>query len=274
MLLILQNVFADFPVEQPGSRAAAMGYSVTAFNDPWSLFYNQAGLSYVENPWIGIHHENRFLSPDLNFSAIGGILPVRVGALGLSVKRLGFSQFSQSKLALAYGMKLAPTLSAGIQLNAHHVYIAGEYGSALVLSAEGGILYSPTENLAIGFHVVNPTRSKIIEDQRIPTVFNLGLAYQLSDMVLIAPGVESNLGANTSFKLGIEFIPIKGLSFRAGMASEPSLFSLGVGYQISSLQMDIAFTRHEILGYTPHFSVSYRFKDRQESGESAVNSRQ
>ncbi len=260
---------ADFPQEQPGSRAASLSYSAAALTDSWSLFYNQAGLGFAEHSWVGVHHENRFITPELNFSAIGVILPVRVGTLGVSVKRLGFSQFGQTKFGLAYGMKLAPTFSAGVQLNAHHVFIAGEYGSATVMSAEGGIIYSPSDRLNIGVHIVNPTRSKLLEEPRIPTMFNLGLAYQISEMVLVTSGVEKSLDDPFSFKAGVEFMPIKNLAFRTGMASKPSLISFGVGYQVASIQMDLAFTRHEILGYTPHFSLSYLFGSNKQKSSTA-----
>jgi len=259
------NASASYPEEQPGSRAAALGYGFTGFADGWGLFYNQAALGYLENVWIGVHHENRFLSPDLSFSAIGGIIPVKPGALGVSIKRLGFSQYNQTQAGLAYGMKLANSLSAGIQLNVHHVYIAGEYGSTTAFSAEVGILYNPTQNLSIGLHVFNPTRSKIYVDEsmpeegRMPTVINLGLAYQLSKMVTINAGVENHVDNQASFKGGIEFSPIDNLYFRTGIASNPSLLGFGLGYSLSNLIMDLAFTRHEYLGYTPHISLSYQF---------------
>jgi hypothetical protein len=258
---------ADLPEEQPSSRDASLGYSGIGLIDGWSLFRNQAGLGYQDFIWVGAHHENRFITPELNFSAIGLIVPVKMGAFGISLKRLGFNLFSQSKLGLAYGMKLAPTLSAGVQLNAHQVYVAGEYGSVYAVTAEGGILYSPSKNLNVGFHVANPTRSKISEDERIPTIINLGLAYQLSEMVLVTGAVEKNLDANFSFKAGLEFVPIKNLSFRTGMATNPSQICFGLGYQISSVQMDIAFTRHAQLGYTPHFSVSYVFDRGKRKGD-------
>lgn len=182
---------------------------------------------------------------------------------------MGFSQFNQTKAGIAYGMKLAPTFSAGIQLNAHRVYFAGEYGSTTAFSAEGGIIYSPTSSLDIGFHILNPTRSRLYDEERIPTILNLGLAYQLSEMVNVTAGVEKNIDADFAFKAGIEFMPINNLYFRTGMASNPSLLSFGLGYEYSSIQFDFAFTRHEILGYTPHFSLSYTFgqKDRTLSTE-------
>lgn len=259
LIIVSLNIYADFPEEQPSSRAASIGYSGAALTDGWSLFHNQAGLGYQDSYWAGVHHENRFISPELSFSALGAFVPFKSSALGFSIKRLGFSQFSQTKFGLAYGMKLAPTLSAGVQLNMHHVYIAGEYGSSSAFSAEGGIIYSPTESLFIGLHVVNPTRSRFYDEERIPTLFNLGIAYQLSEKVLITTGAEKNLDKDFAFKGGIEFVPIQRLSFRTGFSSNPSILSFGLGYQIASLQIDLAFTRHEILGYTPHFSLSYVF---------------
>lgn len=253
---------AGLPEEQPGSRAAALSYSVTSLTDGWSLFHNQAGLGYQEHAWIGVHHENRFITSELNFSALGGIVPVKSGALGLSIKRLGFSEFNQTKVGLAYGMKLAPTLSAGIQLNAHHLYFAGEYGSTTAFSAEGGIIYTPANNFSVGVHVINPTRSRLYDEERIPTLLNLGLSYQLSEVLMVSAGAEKNLDADFSFKAGIEFVPINSFYLRAGMASNPSLLSFGLGYKISAIQIDMAFTRHEYLGYTPHFSLAYTFGDK------------
>lgn len=256
---ITPTVFADIPEEQPGSRAAGLCYSVTSLTDAWSLFHNQAGLGFQENPWVGVHHENRFISPDLSFSAIGGVIPVKPGALGIGIKRLGFSQFSQTKLGLAYGMKLAPTLSAGIQLNGHHLFFAGEYGSTTTFSAELGIIYTPAENLNVGMHVVNPTRSKLHENERLPTVVNLGISYQLSNMLMVTGGAEKNIDAAFTFKAGIEFLPINDFYIRAGMSTNPSQLGFGMGYRVAPIQIDFAFSYHEYLGYTPHFSLSYTF---------------
>ena len=126
-----------------------------------------------------VHHENRFITPELNFSALGSIIPVRPGSLGISIKRLGFSQFSQTKAGLAYGMKLMPTLSAGVQLNVHHVYIAGNMVVPQPLRPKG-ILYIPFPDLAVGLHILNQ-REVNPTDERIPTIVDFGLAYTLGE---------------------------------------------------------------------------------------------
>lgn len=250
---------ADLPYETPGSRAAALAYSTASLTDAWSLFYNQAGLGFQEHAWVGVHHENRFVTSELAFSALGGIIPLKPGALGISIKRLGFSKFNQTKFGLAYGMKLAPTLSAGVQLNAHHLYFAGEYGSTTSFSAEGGIIYTPTQNLSIGAYVFNPTRSRLFEEERISTTFNLGVSYQISPVVLVTVGAQQDINHPIDLKAGIEFIPINNLYLRGGFSSNPALLSFGIGYKISALEIDLTFSRHEYLGYTPHFSLAYAF---------------
>ncbi|HOP03803.1 MAG TPA: hypothetical protein PLE67_04950 [Tenuifilaceae bacterium] len=259
-----KSLLATYPEEQPSARAASLGYGVVAIAEEWSLFYNQASLGFLENSWVGVHHENRFISPDLSFSAVGGIWVAKPGALGFSVKRLGFSKFSQTQAGLAFGMKLLPNLAVGVQANFHHVYVAGEYGSTSAFSAEGGILYTPGEKLSVGLHFFNPTRSKIYDDERMPTKINLGLAYKLSDMVLVTSGVGASTDSRTNFMVGVEFSPIKSLYFRTGVMTEPSTICFGMGYNVKSLKMDIAFSRNEYLGFTPHVSLSYQFGSKKE----------
>ena len=257
---------ADLPYEIPGSRAASLAYSTTSLTDGWSLFHNQAGLGFQEHAWVGVHHENRFITPELAFSALGGIIPLKPGALGVSIKRLGFSKFNQTKFGLAYGMKLAPTLSAGVQLNAHHLFFAGEYGSTTSFSAEGGIIYTPTQSFSIGAYVFNPTRSRLHEEERISTTLALGVSYQISPMVLVTAGAQQDINHPIDLKAGIEFIPINNLYLRGGFSSNPTLLSFGVGYKFSGFEIDLAFSRHEYLGYTPHFSLAYAFGQKLAKG--------
>ncbi len=254
-----QSVLAGIPYGFPGSRASAMGNTGVGIVDMWSVFNNQAGIAFLEHPSIGLHHENRFFSPDLNFSALGFVYPIKPGTFGLSVKRLGFTEFSQTKAGLAYGMKLAPRFSAGVQINMHNVNVSGGYGQTSAFSVEAGLYYTPSKNLSIGVHVVNPSRSKIYDDERIPTIFNLGLAYKLGEKVLLTAAAEKNLDTDPNFKAGLEYSPINNLFFRTGFATNPSLLCFGLGYNYKGLQFDFAFSKHQYLGYTPQISLSYIF---------------
>lgn len=266
--LCTQSAFAGLPEGVPGSRAAAMGNTGVSIVDSWSVFSNQAALAFIEHSSIGLHHESRFISPDLSFSALGFVYHVKPGTFGMSVKRLGFTEFSQTKAGLAYGMKLAPRFSAGVQINLHNVNASGVYGQATAFSVEAGLYYTPSKNLSVGVHVVNPSRSKIHGDERIPTVFNLGIAYKLGEKVILTGAAEKNLDFDPNFKAGLEYSPINNLFFRTGFSTNPSLLSFGLGYNYRGLQFDFAFAKHQYLGYTPQVSLSYVFGAKSANSES------
>lgn len=255
----VQTAFAGLPEGIPGSRAGAMGNTGVSLVDIWSVFNNQAALAYIEYPSLGLHHENRFISPDLSFSALSFVYPVKPGTLGLSVKRLGFTEFSQTKAGLAYGMKLAPRFSAGVQINMHNVNASGVYGQTSAFSVEAGLYYTPSKSMSVGIHVVNPSRSKIHTDERIPTIINLGVAYKLGDKVILTGAAEKNIDKDPNFKMGLEYTPINNLFFRTGFSTNPSLLGFGLGYRYRGLHFDFAFSKHQYLGYTPQVSLSYIF---------------
>lgn len=258
VLITPGQIWADLPDHQPSSRAAALGYGTHALVDGWSVFTNQGAMAMGSGTWVGVHHENLYFSPDLSFSAIGVSLPLGRGVAGVSIKRFGFSEFNQSKGGVAFGLKLTPNLALGVQGNVHHIWAAGVYGDESALTAEGGLIYLPNKNLSIGFHVLNPTRSRIYDDQRIPTMLRLGASYRMGNMLMLVGGVEKGLDTSPMASAGVEFQPSPRMVLRTGFASNPSIACFGVGYLLGRLTMDIAFTYHQRLGTTPHFSISYQ----------------
>jgi len=53
---------------------------------------------------------------------------------------------------------------------------------------------------------------------------------------------------------------IKDFFIRAGISTNPVQNSFGIGYVHNRLKADIAFSTHQLLGITPHFTVIYEFK--------------
>jgi hypothetical protein len=119
----------------------------------------------------------------------------------------------------------------------------------------------PLKNLYIGAHVFNPTKAKIAEydDERIPTIFRIGLGYNFSDKVLVSIESEKDIEYDPSFKFGIEVIMKKYVYLRAGISTNPVLNTFGIGYALKRFKVDIAFSKHPVLDYTSHISMSYSF---------------
>jgi len=223
------------------------------------MFNNQAGLGWQRNYWAGVYHENKYLVKELSYSSFGGCIPVKPGTLGIALTHFGYSQFSQSQFGLSYGMMLSKTIAAGIGINYHSIHLANGYGSTSTITAEVGIIYQPLEKITIGAHVFNPTRSSLGSSQNLSTSFGIGLAYRPVDYILITLQGDDNTQSNPIFRTGIEYSPVKSISIRAGMSSKPMSLAFGFGWKVKAIRFDLAFSYHEVLGYTPYLSLSYTF---------------
>jgi len=150
----------------------------------------------------------------------------------------------------------------GVQLDYFNTHISEDYGSKGAAVAELGILAEPKENFFIGVHVFNPTMSKIAiyDNERIPTIFRVGIGYKFSNNLYVATETEKDIDFDPIFKAGVEYMVIKDFFIRAGISTNPVQNSFGIGYVHNRLKADIAFSTHQLLGITPHFTVIYEFK--------------
>jgi len=258
-LLLPAVSFSSEPDKAFNARAAGLGNSSIALSDPWSISINQAGLGWQRSCWVGVSHENRYLIKELSYSSLGGCIPVKPGTFGISLTHFGYSQFNQSQFGVSYGMMLSKTIAAGVGINYHSLRIASGYGSSSCITAEGGVLYQPVEKFAIGAHAFNPFRSSLGSDQNLSTSFGIGLAYQPASYILITLQGDDSNQSTPVFRTGIEYNPVRNLSIRAGMSSNPMSLAFGLGWRVKGMTFDLAFSYHEVLGYTPYLSLSYTF---------------
>jgi hypothetical protein len=256
-LLFTSNLYSiqDKKIEE--GKAAAMANTSVTLYDIWSIYHNQAGLGYLENISIGAFHQSGFIK-EQNIQGIAFAMPTKTGTIGASYSYYGFSQYNEMQAGLAFGRNFSKYFAVGLQLNYLYTQIAGNYGSASSVNFEIGILSQPIDNLIIGAHVYNPTRSKM-GDEKIPTIFNLGISYLFSEKVLFAIGTEKDLDQEAIFKAGIDYKLIDFVSLQAGISTNPSRYSFGIGFHYESINAHVGFINHQTLGYTPSFTLSYGF---------------
>ncbi len=243
-----------------GARPAGMGNAGLCIQDIWSIYHNQAGIAHIESPSAGAFYENRFLIRELAYAGFAAATPLGFGTVGLSYSGFGYSVYRESKVGLAYGMKLSNRLSAGVQLNYQHIRINAEnYGARGAVTAEVGFQMKISERVTAGAHLFNPTRTKLqdFNDERLPTALRLGLGYQVSNDVLVAAEVEKDIDFKPLFRGGIEYQPVDILYLRIGASTEPNLFTFGLGLKFERFQFDMAATYHSLLGYSPQASLTY-----------------
>lgn len=265
MLIGISNAFSgndNFPV---GARSSAMGNASVTFQDIWAYNHNQAGLASLENISLAFHHENRFLLNENSMQSFGVAVPTNSGVFSLNLNYFGYSNYNESKIGFSYSRKLIDKLFIGIQMDYFYNYIADNYGNNSAVAAEIGILAEPVEKLFVGIHVFNPTRSLMDDynNERIPTIFKIGLGYKFSDKLYISCETEKDLDKKPVYKAGFEYMAIDNLYFRIGILTNPLQNSFGIGYKISRFKADIAFSTHPTLGVTPYVSLSYCFNRTQ-----------
>lgn len=242
-----------------GGRGAALGGATVTLDDSWSVFHNQAGLVGLKGFTAGAFFQNRFLIKELGDRGIFTALPVNNGTFAFSYQNFGYSAFNQSRVGLAYALKLSEKFSVGVQLNYHSLRIAEGYGTARSFSAEGGFIYKMNEHLTIAGHLENANRARLasFNDERMPSVLRLGAHYAFSDKVKLIAQAQQVTEQKINVTGALEYDIAKSIVVRAAAGANPSLTSFGFGWKNEFLRADVAAAYHNTLGFTPQISLTY-----------------
>ena len=268
-LLLLSFIFnsnillSQSPTTQIGGRALGVSGASLTYKDVWAQYHNQAGLAYMKSMNCGLGYQNAFFVKELSTKSLTLALPVKPGVIGLNYYYFGYPKFNENKVGLAFSKLLGKRIALGIQLDYLYTHIDGEYGQKGIAAGEIGILAEPIDDLLIGAHVFNIWNSKIssIENEYLPTIFKLGASYLLYQKALLSIEAEKDLEMDIVFKTGLELELVDNFIFRAGISTNPTSYSFGLGYTYNSFELNIAFAKHPVLDYSPGLSVIYRFKE-------------
>lgn len=260
-ILTIEDCNAGGELHLAGARSAAMGNSSVMLTDVWSAFNNQAALSGLTSPVAGLYYENRFMLKELGFKAAAFAYPYKTGTVAVSFAQFGFEAWNENKVGLCYSKAFGNFISIAVQLDYCMINRDEHYENLNFLTFEVGILSKITPRFTIGAHVYNPLIISISEttDERAPSVFRLGGAYDVTDKFIITVETEKDIQHKFSFKSGIEYKMIPALHFRAGISSDPSTFCFGVGVFYRKFTLDFSASYHQILGFSPQSSVIYTF---------------
>ena len=253
-----------------GARGGAMGNGGLVFRDINAAYVNQAGLAFVEHTSFSVFGERRFLMPGLNSFGFAAAHPLgeKIGAVGLLVQSFGYNAYNEQKIGLSYSRKLLKETSIGLQFNYLSTRIP-DYGQAHTLTAELGFSTRFAKDWLLAGHIYNPFRARVTDQDRLPTLFKLGLGYQPSAQVLLVAGLEKDFHFPLRANLGIEYRIVEALALRLGLSNQPWLSSFGLGLYLQNLRLDFGAQMHPVLGLTPQFSAAYVLAPKVEKKASA-----
>ena len=244
-----------------GATQAALAGGGMCISDLWSVSSNQAALTGLKNPEVGVFVAQPFMVKELSRTAFAAALPQKWGVVAVSYNRQGYKLYRDSKLGLAYARSFGPRFSAALQLNYLSVFIGENYGSRGTIAAEASLMAELTPRLKLGFHLFNPTKAGMADynNEKVPTIGKLGLGYTISAKLHALIEVEKDLNNKPVVRAGVEYFPVKFLYIRAGVSSNPSLNAAGFGLQWKKVKLDMAASFHPQLGYTPNLGLLYSF---------------
>jgi len=238
-------------------RARAMGDASVAYVDaPFAVTHNPAGLADAGNA-LGTTYVQPY---GLDFARqvyLGGAVRVgRAGGVGFAYRRFGTDYedvdlLKESTFTAGHGLNLYDDLHSSIRFGyALNVYrlefgetVSGfDPGSATSVGVDLGLLVTLHERTQIGFLVHNLNTPKIGEDEEeIPQRLHAGISYEPYTGVVTTFEFESEPGYQVQMHGGLEFQVIAGLALRAGVMSNPSKLTAGLGYAFDHLGVPIAF---------------------------------
>lgn len=262
-LLLIGKALLAYDIVSPiGARSGAMGRVTACTQGLWALQNNPAGLSQLDGISFGLYYENRWMQKATAFKSAGGAVPTKYGTLGLSFNQFGYENYNENKFGLAYAKAFGPYVQLGLQLDYLLMNTGFEYGSQSAVTFELGLQSRITDKFTLGVYVFNPAHFKLntFNDDPIPVVMRLGLAYRFTKTFIGECEIEKNTDyEGVSFRGGLEYEAVKNFYIRAGAQSNPGIFTFGVGYRISVVQVDVSAQMHQMLGQSLQIGLIFNF---------------
>ena len=256
-LIFHQILYTQTVFDQGAISTSIVGANVTQSN-LWSINNNIGCLSLIENAQVGFSINNRFLISDFTTSTAAFAIPFNNSALGVNYSNYGNENYQIHSAGLGYSMRLGKNISGGLKFNYLFINLGDFYGSKSIFSADLGLNAQLSSELKMGVIIKNPTLAKLadFEDERIPTSIQLGFDYSVSDQLSTIISIEKDVLYAPSIKAAIIYSPLEKFIIRAGVGTYPTTFGFGVGTSIKKINIDLGTQYHQILGFSPEFSIT------------------
>ncbi|MCK9411016.1 MAG: hypothetical protein M0Q53_01865 [Prolixibacteraceae bacterium] len=243
-----------------GARESAMANAVVALPGQFSIFQNQAFLAEEKFSSISLSFRQPWFIKGYHESALSLIWPISTAVLALGVAQSAVATYNETSVSISMAKKLTRRLSGGICINYFFLNLPETGRNTGSFQVDCGLGYKHSRRLSLGLHLRN-CASTVAETYQYHLVFPLvirgGASCRLSEHLLLASETAIEKYGGVSFRLGFEFKLVENFVLRGGLTTNPFQHSFGFGYLWRFCQLDFALVHHEILGYSPLFSINF-----------------
>ncbi len=247
---------------QIGASTAGLANAGLLLDNVWSVKNNPGKFGALKETSFGLQYHNRFLLKELSSQNFAFGHHTKSGNFGMHFQQTGFNLFRQLELGGTYALSIAKNMAIGININYHQTRLGDIYGVKHNVSAGVGIYYDLNENWAFGMAILNINRSQLsaFENERLPTVFNLGTKYKISPKVNWVLELEKEITSDINVKTALQINATDKFEMRLGINTDPFQSAFGFGLKLKQITIDFAALWHVQLGLSPTLGIVYQFK--------------
>jgi hypothetical protein len=256
--VMIHAEFAEAGFERTAQPAAAFGRALSgiAFESESNVWLNPAVISGVSSFRTSFFYSPfPFQLPQLKNYGVLIADDIGIVKASASVTSIGFSLYRETAGLLTLAYTNVMDFSFGASLSFNHLNIAN-YGNAMRVGIDAGMLYSLTDKLKIGAAVTNLNGFTFGDDDDVPRIVVSGASFQVNEMIILCIDLVKDVRYKPTYRAGIELKPLEIFTIRTGIQGEPSRLFGGIGIRISSFIIDYGIGTHDDLGLTHSIGIS------------------
>ncbi len=243
-----QNILAT------GARSFAMANSSILLEDEYAVFNNPGSLSTDALSFIAAYN-TAYIDLGLTDVGAGVVLPFKSFTTGAAINYFGDELYNQLEVKAVATQEIGIS-QLGLRAN-YHQYHLQDYGYKSVFTIDMGGRFRVSEQVALGVHLVNLTRSKLSNEsnQRLSSVMQVGISYKPLESFRLNMQVDKNIDLPTAVSFGLEYNLNKVVALRTGFNTSNNIGALGFGLAWQSLKFDVGGQYHADLGFSGSLSI-------------------
>ena len=280
---------SPFNLAGVGARALALGKAYVAVaQDPTVVYWNPAGLDYLEKKSASFFYSNLIAGSSYNFIGIA-YSTISIGSFGFGWIRIGTDDivardekavpgenlgFSQQLLLFSYAKRLPFNLALGFSLKIEHFNLNVSdtgFGGDLGFFYRPGFDSAILQNISFGLNIQNIGRPELrLVDESVASPRNLKLGFvkpfymgQGRNAFTLLFDINKSENSSATLHFGSEYSLSNQAMVRFGMNDGQLAF--GAGAAFNNFHFDYSFGK---LFDAPDFSGSHRFSVTIEFGKS------
>lgn len=259
ILAVIPSEAQTDPITQAhGARSQGMGNTKIFLPDAWTYFNNVGALDRIEETQVSAGFDSRFGLQELSSVDLALGWKNDFGTLGFGLSRFGGKLFNQQLLGIGFSNTLG-IVSLGAKLDWFQTNIEGfGTGNAFIFSFGGVAELGPKFFLGANFSNLNRAKLSQINEQRLPTLVQMGISYLPSEAVRLIAEIEKDIELNPVFKAGIEYRLQEWILLRTGISNNPARVSFGLGMKKDQFGFDYTYGQNTALGRTHHLSLGIK----------------